>query len=109
MMTIQPGEFWIANIPFTDGSGSKKRPVLVLWLDGIDAVVSAVTTALPRSNTDVLLKEWQNEGLRKPSVTRLSRLDCFEQTLLNARLGVIAQSDAQTILQVWSHHVKPQF
>jgi mRNA interferase MazF len=39
-MTIQPGEFWIANIPFTNGLSSKKRPVLVLWTDGnsIDTV-----------------------------------------------------------------------
>lgn len=29
-MTIQPGELWIADILFTDGSASKKRPVLVL-------------------------------------------------------------------------------
>jgi mRNA interferase MazF len=39
-MTIQPGEFWIASIPFTNGLSSKKRPVLVLWTDGnsIDTV-----------------------------------------------------------------------
>ncbi len=30
MMTIQPGEFWVADIPFTDATASKKRPVLVL-------------------------------------------------------------------------------
>jgi mRNA interferase MazF len=29
-MPIQPGEFWVADIPFTSGIGSKKRPVLVL-------------------------------------------------------------------------------
>lgn len=45
MMTIQAGDFWVADIPFTDGSGSKKRPVLVLWPDGNDAVVAAVTSA----------------------------------------------------------------
>ena len=37
-----PGEIWLAEIPFTDGSASKIRPVLVLWLDVGDAVVSAV-------------------------------------------------------------------
>jgi hypothetical protein len=25
-MTIRPGEFWVAEIPFTSGGGSKKRP-----------------------------------------------------------------------------------
>jgi mRNA interferase MazF len=39
-MTIRPGEFWVADIPFTDGSGSKKRPILVLWLDGPDVVAA---------------------------------------------------------------------
>jgi mRNA interferase MazF len=28
-MIIQPGEFWVPDIPFTDGSASKKRPILV--------------------------------------------------------------------------------
>ena len=38
-MTIQAGAFWVADIPFARGSRSEKRPVLVLWLDGLDAVV----------------------------------------------------------------------
>ena len=86
MMIIRAGEFWVADIPFTDRSGSKKRPVLVLWLDGMDAVVAVVTSASPRSKTDVALSEWQKEGLRQPSVVRLSRLDCLEQALF---LGVL--------------------
>jgi hypothetical protein len=28
----QPGEFWLADIPFTNGAASKVRPVLVLWM-----------------------------------------------------------------------------
>ncbi len=64
-MTVQPGEFWIANIPFTGGSGSKKRPVLVLWLDGADLVAAAVTTAPPRSHFDVALNDWKSSGLRR--------------------------------------------
>ena len=54
-MTISPGDFWIANITFTDGSAAKKRPVLILWLDGKDVVIAAVTSAPPRSITDVAL------------------------------------------------------
>jgi mRNA interferase MazF len=44
-MTMQPGEFWLADIPFTDASASKVRPVIVLWLDGLDAVVAVVTSS----------------------------------------------------------------
>lgn len=52
---ILPGELWIANITFTNHAASKRRPVLVLWLDGPDVVVAAVTTSAPRSIADVVL------------------------------------------------------
>lgn len=77
-MTITPGEFWVAEIAFTDGSATKKRPVLILWLDGQDAVVAAVTSAQPRTVTDVTLDNWHQSGLRVASTIRLSRLDCLE-------------------------------
>jgi mRNA interferase MazF len=108
-MTIRPGEFWVADIPFTNASGSKKRPALVLWLDGSDAVAAAVTTAPPRSPFDVLLSDWKAAGLRRPSTVRLSRLDCLEQSLLIARIGVISSGDGERIKQSWTEHVKPQF
>ena len=53
-MTTSPGEFWVADIPFTNGQASKKRPVLILWLDGYDVVVAAVTSAAPHTQTDVV-------------------------------------------------------
>jgi mRNA interferase MazF len=108
-MTITPGEFWVADITFTDGSASKKRPVLILWLDAQDVVVAAVTSAPPRSVTDILLQHWQQSGLRVPSTVRLARLDCLEQSLLIARIGSVTQVDAQNLLTVWDTHIKPRF
>ena len=108
-MPIQPGELWVADIPFTSGSGSKKRPVLVLWLDGLDVVVAAVTSAVPRSATDVPLTDWRLAGLRVPSTARLSRLDCLEQALLIHKLGAISTTDGSQVKAVWSAHVKPAF
>jgi mRNA interferase MazF len=108
-MTVQAGEVWLANIPFTDGSAAKIRPIVVLWLDGLDAVVAAVTSAAPRSPTDVDLADWSAAGLRVASTVRLARLDCLEQTLLFRRLGVLSAADAQTLKSVWDSHVKPQF
>lgn len=61
-MIIQPGDLWLADIPFTNATGSKKRPVLVLWVDAQDLVVAAVTSASPRSTTDVPLHDWQPSG-----------------------------------------------
>ncbi len=109
MMSIQAGDFWIAEIPFTIGLGSKKRPVLVLWLDGDDAVVAVVTSATPRSQTDVPLSDWTISGLRVASTVRLSRLDCLEKSLLLAKIGSISDADAQDILEIWNLYIKPQF
>ncbi len=58
-MPAQPGEFWVADIPFTDGTAFKRRPILVLWLDGADLVAAAVTSAAPRSVTDVAVADWK--------------------------------------------------
>lgn len=108
-MSKRAGEFWLADIPFTDGGGSKVRPVLVLWLDAADAVVAAVTSAAPRTPSDVSLNDWRAEGLRVPSTVRLSRLDCLEQPLLIRRLGTVSAADASAIKQIWDAHIKPQF
>jgi len=106
---IKPGEVWLADIPFTDRSASKIRPVLVLWLDGQDVVVAVVTSAPARTPTDVPLADWQAAGLRVASTVRLSRLDCLEQSLLFRRLGSVSVADAQRLKTAWDAHVKPQF
>ena len=108
-MPIQPGEFWVAEIPFTSGGRSKQRPVLVLWLDGQDAVVAAVTSAAPRSATDVPLTDWKAAGLRVPSTVRLSRLDCLEQTLLLFKLGTISGADSQQVKAIRAARIRPGF
>jgi hypothetical protein len=69
MMTVKAGELWIAEITFTDGSASKKRPILILWIDGDDVVVAAVTK----------------------------------------KLGKLSANDAQSLMEVWIQHVKPDF
>jgi mRNA interferase MazF len=105
----QPGEFWLADIPFTNASASKIRPVLVLWLDAGDAVVAAVTSARPRSARDLDLHDWQAEGLRVASTVRLSRLDCLEQSLLRRKLGVLSSNDAGRIKQIWADQFQLHF
>jgi mRNA interferase MazF len=106
---MTPGDIWLADIPYTDQRASKRRPVLVLWLDAADAVVAVVTSAAPRSATDVALADWKSSGLRAASTVRLSRLDCLEQSLLQHKLGQLSKADAQSLKDCWNQHVKPRF
>jgi len=77
----------------------------VLWLDGQDAVVAAVTSAVPRTSTDVPLTDWQRSGLRAASTVRLSRLDCLEQSLLIFRLGHVSPADARRLKETWASRI----
>jgi len=108
-MTSQPGEFWVADIRYSSGRGSKVRPVLILWLEGNDVVTAVVTSAAPRSARDVTLADWRASGLQTPSTVRLSHLDCLEQPLLLARIGVISANDGKAVKQAWASYVQPQF
>jgi len=105
----QPGEVWLADIPFTNGVASKLRPVLVLWTDADDVVVAAVTSSQPRSTTDVSLQSWSAAGLRAASTVRLSRPDCLEQSLLRRRLGVVAPGDAGHLKRIWANEIQLRF
>jgi mRNA interferase MazF len=87
----------------------KKRPVLILWIDGDDVVVAAVTSSQPRSKTDVVLTDWKESGLKVASTVRLSRLDCLEKSLLVKKLGTLSEGDANLIKAVWLRHVQPEF
>jgi mRNA interferase MazF len=109
MMTIKAGEFWLAEIQYTNGTDAKKRPVLILWLDGQDAIVALVTSAQPRTNTDVLLDKWAESGLRVASTVRLSRLDCLEQSLFTKKIGQLSEIDMIHLKKVWSKFIELQF
>jgi mRNA interferase MazF len=105
----RPGELWLAGIPYTSGAASKLRPVLILWEDAADVLVAAVTTAAPRSATDVSLLDWNSEGLRAPSTVRLLRLDCLERSILRRQLGKLTPTDAQRLQAVWTDKVQLRF
>lgn len=108
-MTARPGELWVADITFTSGTASKKRPVLILWIDGADVVVAAVTSATPRTQSDVAIQDWAAAGLRLPSTVRHARLDCVEQSLLKHCLGTLSTPDLVQLRTTWDQSVKPQF
>jgi len=101
-MTIpRPGDIWLADIPFTSGTQTKRRPVLILWVDSQDVVVAVVTSAPPRTGTDVALRDWKQAGLVVPSTVRLLRLDSLEGSLMLRQLGRISRRDARSVMNVW--------
>lgn len=103
---FQPGDIWIADMPFAQGTGSKSRPVLVLWVDLQDAVVAIITTAAPRTASDVVLADWAAAGLLRQSTVRLKRLGAVEGSRLSTQIGRVSKKDAKRLNAAWAKHLK---
>jgi len=101
-----PSEIWLANFPYTEGTSSKIRPVVVLWVDHDDSVVSIVTTSAARTLTDIGLADWADSGLSRPSVVRLMRLGSVQNQLLMGRLGSVSARDASALNEARAQHIR---
>ncbi len=81
------GDIVLITFPFTDLSGSKLRPTIVLAETGLDVTVCFITTQLQwQEPTDVSLLPTLFNGLRKQSV-RTSKIATLDKTLAKGLLG----------------------
>lgn len=107
MITYTPGELVFVLFPFVDSTGAKRRPALVLLDTGDDDIVVArVTGQIPQSSYDVSLANWQQAGLRIPSVARLHKLATLEKQLVERKLGSLSPDDWLQVIagirRLWS-------
>ncbi|CDH43905.1 MAG: type II toxin-antitoxin system PemK/MazF family toxin [Candidatus Competibacteraceae bacterium] len=89
----------IVPFPFTDGIGTKKRPAVVISVDQYqqsrpDIILLAITSRLrdPLGYGEVVVENWQQAGLLKPSVLK-PLIFTLEQSKVLMRLGSLLQSD----------------
>lgn len=94
------GEIFICEFPFTSGTQSKIRPVLVLFDLSQDAIICRITSVLRLGPFDVTLTGWQTAGLLKPSVVRLDCLVTADKTIFSRRLGMLDAVDAARVRAV---------
>lgn len=72
---MKKGDLVFVDFPFTDLSGKKKRPALVLATDAVDATLAFITSQLQQAQTtDVTLMPSTSNGLKVPSAIRVSKL-----------------------------------
>jgi mRNA interferase MazF len=106
MKTYVSGEVLLLSFPFSDGSGSKRRPALVLLDTGDDDIIVAlITSQAQRTKFDVVLHEWQSAGLMLPSVVRVHKLATLQRNLVDRSLGQLTSDDwtnvQAAIFQLW--------
>ncbi|MEX0811248.1 MAG: type II toxin-antitoxin system PemK/MazF family toxin [Chitinophagales bacterium] len=77
---MNKGDLVLIPFPFTDLSGSKIRPALVLANGKLDITVTFISTQLKwKEETDVLLKPSKKNGLKKDSLIRLSKIATIDK------------------------------
>ena len=74
-MSYAQRDILLVSMVFSNGTGAKKRPVMVVYDSGDDdLLVAPVTSHTARTDHDVRLNEWQKSGLLLPSIVRLEKL-----------------------------------
>ena len=83
---------------YSDGSGFKKRPALVLVDHGDqDILVARVTSEEPRSDEDMPILRWKESGLLLPSTARLSKMASLSKSLVVKKLGRLGSPERRKI------------
>lgn len=91
---MRKGDVVLIPFPFTDLTGSKLRPAIVLVATALDITVCFVTTQLKwREPTDVPLAPSAVTGIKKPSLIRTSKLATLDKSLAVGRLGLLPPTE----------------
>jgi mRNA interferase MazF len=102
----------LVPFPFTDLTGSKQRPALVISpnrLNAIrdDVVLIAITSQIPAAlgEDEVLVAaaDLTGTGLLKPSVIRLAKIMAIHQDLVRRKIGGLSPTLLQRVQLQWQH------
>jgi mRNA interferase MazF len=89
---MNKGDIVMAPFPFTDLTGTKLRPAVVLIVTIYDLTVSFITTQLKwREPTDIELLPSTKTGIKKVSLIRLSKIATVDKSLAVGKLGTLQQ------------------
>ncbi len=84
------GSIVLTRFPFTDLSGDKRRPALVVSRDNdrrTDLVVCFITS-VPRTGPDMVsLAAGAGTGLKVPSVVRFDKIATLDRVVIAGQLG----------------------
>ena len=82
------GDILLITFPFTDLSGTKLRPAVVLAEDEDDVTTCFITSKLHwQDETDLLIEPSPINGLKKSSLIRVGKISTLNISLVKGILG----------------------
>ncbi len=95
---MNKGEIILITFPFTDLSGSKLRPALVLATDKDDVTVAFITTNLQQlNNTDMFLQKSTTNGLKKDSLVKINKIATLDNSLIMGSVGQLVEKELKDV------------
>lgn len=99
-MIVSRGDVVLVDYPFSDRTGSKVRPALVVQSDALnqriaDTILAATSRSTHRASTtqllvDISTPEGARTGLRQNSMIQCENLLTFDQRLVIAKIGELS-------------------
>lgn len=99
------GDVVLVPFPFSDLSGTKPRPAIVLSEAGYYAATPDVIVVQVTGNTnqtrlgDYLIANWQGAGLLAPSVVR-TKIATLHRSQIHKTIGRLTPPDLQAVEQI---------
>ena len=88
------GDIIFTLYPFTDLIGVKLRPAVVLIEMEKDITASFITTQIQwKDPNDLELEPTINNGLKKTSIVRLSKIATINKSLIRGKLGLLTSEE----------------
>ena len=106
-MSVSRGEIVLVDYPYSDRTGSKVRPALVIQNDSLnhridDTILAAISRSTHRASAtqllvDISTSEGARTGLRQPSMIQCENLLTFDQQFIILTLGKLSPSQMQQV------------
>jgi mRNA interferase MazF len=88
------GDIVLINFPFTNLVEGKLRPAVVLVETELDVTVAFITSQIDwQESSDLLLEPTPENGLKKASLIRTSKIATIDKALAKGLLGRIASNE----------------
>ncbi|MDP1843413.1 MAG: type II toxin-antitoxin system PemK/MazF family toxin [Sediminibacterium sp.] len=85
---MDKGDIVLVTFPFTDLTGSKLRPAIILANTTLDLIVCFITTQLEwKDNADIEISPTSINGLKKSSLIRVCKIATLDNSLVKGLLG----------------------
>lgn len=95
---MKKGDVVLINFPFSDLTGSKLRPALILIAAKLDVTVCFLSTQLvQQSEFDIYINPSPKNGLKKTSLVKIGKFATLDKNLVLGRIGHLEKDDLQRL------------